>query len=105
MPACVLVRRDRLIGQGAHLDGAALGRPPGFGRDAESDAVQPTSHGLTLIDGASLAYQHEKGCLKGVLGVLLVPQHTPAYAQHQASITPHQRCERGLVPERDKAIE
>jgi hypothetical protein len=47
--------------------------------------------------------QDEEGGLEGVLGVLLVPQHAPAQAQHHRPVAAHQCREGLLVPGRDEA--
>jgi hypothetical protein len=52
---------------------------------------------------AGLAGQHQERRLKGVLGVLVVPQHAAADAQDQRAVALQQRGEGVAIPGEGKA--
>jgi hypothetical protein len=61
------------------------------------DPVQPTGDRVALPDRPGAPRQDEEGGLEGVLRVLLVPQHTPAHAQHHRPVAGDNRGEGRLV--------
>jgi len=66
------------------------------------DAVQEAAHRLALGDGRGLSHEHEERRLKRILGVVGVPQHTAADAQHHRPVPPYQRLKGGLVAPRQE---
>ena len=45
---------------------------------AEGDSVQPVGDSVRRLDGRSLAGEDEKGCLPGILGVVVIPENATA---------------------------
>ncbi len=64
--------------------------------------MQPTPHALALAQRSRLADQDEEGCLKDVLGQVLVAQDTPRDAQHHRPVAAHQHLKGGLIPLADE---
>jgi hypothetical protein len=65
--------------------------------DAHCHGVQPIGNLLTPAYRAGLAGEHEEGGLEGVLGILVVSEHTPAHAPDQRAMALHKGGECRLV--------
>jgi len=72
---------------------------------AAGHGTQPAFHRLVPGDGCRLVGQHEKGCLKNVLNVVLVRQTPVTDLEHLRPMPLHQFPECGLVPLARKALE
>jgi hypothetical protein len=97
-----IVFDDRFNGQRIRL-----ANQPGTGTqgDAIRDLVEPARHRPLAADALGLPHQREKRGLKGVLRLLLMPQHSQANAQHHGSMSPDENLERGLVAGLDEALQ
>src|SRR5262249_31298983 len=70
---------------------------PALERDAVRDLIEPTRNRGTVGDRGGLAREDEEGGLKGVLGIVAVPQDAPADAEDERPVPAHQSLEGGLV--------
>jgi hypothetical protein len=82
-----------VCGEAFELTAAELLRPQ-FESDAVGHLVQPTPDGLMLAQGTGLSGQGEKSRLKGVLGVVVLSQHTLTDPKHGRAMPPDQGLER-----------
>src|SRR5262249_42993875 len=62
-------------------------RPQPTGR-AKCHFAKPATHRLTLVDRPSMANEHQKGCLEGILGLMLVVENSPAQIEDHRSVPP-----------------
>jgi hypothetical protein len=74
----------------------AASRPDSAGGPV-GDTVQPARQRSVLADGSHPSRQDEEGGLEGVLGVLLVPEQSPANAQHHRPVSAQDDRERRRV--------
>jgi hypothetical protein len=64
----------------------------GISRVFSSDfAATMSAHELVPGKGSRLAGQHEKGSLKGILGIVSIPEDAPADSQNHRTVPPDQR--------------
>ena len=66
--------------------------------DVVGDSVEPVPDRIGPADGCRVSGQDEESGLKGVLGILIVPQHAPADAEHNPAVAADECGEGGLVP-------
>jgi hypothetical protein len=62
-----------------------------------SDTVKPAGKRLDLADRAGFTGEHQKTCLKRILGILLVIEHVPADPEHHGTMTPDQSGKGALI--------
>jgi hypothetical protein len=72
--------------------------------NSKSDAIQPAGQRILSADRSRLACQYKKGCLKGILGILLTPQHASANPKHHLFVSANQQLKRGFVSAEEKPI-
>ena len=59
--------------------------------------MQPTADRRRLPDGTGFASQHQKTGLAGVLGIMEVPQRSPAHAENHWAVAFDQHRKGGFV--------
>jgi hypothetical protein len=69
-----------------------------------SDTVQPTRHRSALANRFRPASQHEKGRLKGIVGVMPVLENMMAHSLHHGTVSPNDFRKRILIVALGKAL-
>ncbi len=59
--------------------------------------MQPAAQGVASTDRMRLIGEDQEGCLKGILDVVLTPEHGPAGGQDHRPVTDQQGLECGRV--------
>jgi hypothetical protein len=80
------------------------GGHPRLERDSPGYPVQPRTE-VVAIDVAVALHEHEKGCLKGILGRVAVAKHATTHAKHHRSVATQQNVKRSLVTLAGKAAQ
>jgi hypothetical protein len=66
------------------------------------DRVQPRAYRLVVHDGTRSLHEHEKGRLKGVVGIVDVAQNAAADPENHRAVSAHERGERRFISLSDK---
>jgi hypothetical protein len=77
----------------------------GFHGRAQGDAVEPTGQRLSFPNRGRLPGQHQKGRLRGILGVLFVMEDKAADSQDQRPMPTHQSLKGDFITPCDKSAE
>jgi hypothetical protein len=76
---------------------------PGAARDAGRDATEPAANGRVLVDPACSAGEHEECRLKGILGIVMVVEHSTAHRPYDRTVPGEQHAKRLLIGAGGKA--
>ena len=83
---------------------ASAGELPCFERGLVSDAVEPVGHHLPRDNGVRFAKQDQIGCLKSVLGVVVI-ENAAAHGPGHRAVPPHKSGNRRFVAALDEALQ
>ena len=73
--------------------------------DTIGDAVQPSTQGVPPANRPSLADEHQKRCLEGIFGGIMVPDNGPASTKNHRRMPINQCREGGLITTVEKPLE
>jgi hypothetical protein len=77
----------------------------GSQRQPRGYPMQPAAHRLAFANGAGTPGQNQKGRLENVLGILFMPEHPAANAEHHGPMAPDQLSKCIRVPPGAKSTE
>jgi hypothetical protein len=80
-------------------------RPLRIQGDAIGSPVQETAQGRLFAQASGILGQNKKRGLEGVLGVLLMSEHTPAYAFDYRPIAMNERGKGGFIAAHDESVQ
>jgi hypothetical protein len=72
--------------------------------NAIGGSIQPATQRFPLVDRPPFPGQQEKRCLKGILRIVAVVQHTLTHSQHEPAVALDQLRKSSLVSTMNKAL-